>query len=175
VSFTRAESPFLALKATDLFRIALGSHLVLNPGSEYGKQLTPEEIASILDGSIFAPRGREALQEPREVMLGQPSEYPRHVTGALAAFFKTRAEVRAAYLAHAFMPATGEPPHTMIGVDVDAGADYDRLMGQAALVLDAVAKPGELVDFIRIDGQGVSDYMTRQTKPFYRRRWLGIF
>lgn len=174
-TFVRAEAPFLSLKARDLFGIVREAHLILNPGSQYGKQFTPEEIAGILDGAIFAPRGREVLQEAREVMLGQPSEYPTHVTSVLAAYFKTRKEVRAAYLAHAFMPSTGEPPHTMIGVDVDPGADYDRLMGQAAVVLDGVAKPGEIVDFIRIDGQGVSEYMTTQTKPFYRRRFMGIF
>jgi hypothetical protein len=63
----------------------------------------------------------------------------------------------------------------MIGVDVDAGADFDRLMGEAAIVLDGVARQGEVIDFLRITDGGVSDYMTKKTKPFNRRKWLGLF
>ena len=55
------------------------------------------------------------------------------------------------------------------------GPDFERLMGEAAIVLDGVVQKGEVVDFIRITKGGVSDYMTKDTKPFYRRKWLGLF
>jgi hypothetical protein len=172
----KTEVRYLAMNAKALFEIVAGSHLILNPGAPYGKQLTPEEIAQVVDGSIFAPRSREVVAEARQVLMGQPASYPTHVTNALAAFFKTKKEVGAAYLAHVLDPKIGATPHTMIGVEVDAAADYDRLMGEAAIVLDGVAQKGELINFVRIseDG-GVSDYMTKQTKPFYRRKWLGLF
>ena len=83
--------------------------------------------------------------------------------------------MRAAYLAHVLDPKSGDAPHTMIGVDVDAGTDYDRLMGEAALVLSGVTKKDEVVDFLRITSGGVSDYMTKKTKAFYRKKWLGVF
>jgi hypothetical protein len=171
----KTEVRILAMNTKALFEIVAGSHAILNPGSQYGKQLTPEEMAQVVDGSIFAPRSTEVVAEPRQVLMGQPANYPTHVTTPLAAFFKTKTEVSAAYLAHVFDPKSAAEPHTMIGVDVDAAADFDRLMGEASIVLQGVAKQGEVIDFIRITDGGVSDYMTKETKPFYRRRWLGLF
>ena len=165
---------YVAMKAGDLFALVGPVALVLNPGSEYGKQFTPEEIKGIQDGSLFQPRSTEVVASDRQIMLGQPANYPAHITGPLSAFFKTEKSVRAAYLAHYFDPASSLPPHTLIGVDVEAGGDWDRIMGEAALVLDGIARKEEVVDFIRIDGNDVSRYMTEQTKAFYRKRWLGL-
>jgi len=165
----------LGMNARALFEMVGKDHVILNPGSPYGKQLTPQEMASIVDGSIFAPLPSEVVSEAREVMMGQPANYPTHVTNALAAFFKTKKPVRAAYLAHVFDPKAGPEPHTMIGIDVDEGVDYPRLIAEAAIVLDGAAKKGELIDFIRITAGGVSDYMTKETKPFYRRKVFGLF
>jgi hypothetical protein len=178
-AFFRQGAQYMSLAALDLFEIVRGAHVILNPGSDFGKQFTPDEIAGIQDMSIFAPRSREVVQEARQVLLGQPSDYPHHITGPLSSFFAKKKAVRAAYLAHMHDPKSGVAPHTLIGVEVDAGADYDRLMGEVALVMDGTAKKDEIVDFIRIDRdggeQGLSSYMTGETKPFYRRRWLGIF
>jgi hypothetical protein len=38
-----------------------------------------------------------------------------------------------------------------------------------------VAQKDEVIDFIRITRDGISDYMTKETKPFYKRKWLGLF
>jgi hypothetical protein len=174
-AFVNRQVRTLAMNAKALFEITAGDHLVLNPASDYGKQFTPEETAQVVDGSIFSPRNRIVVPEARQVLLGQPANYPTHVTNPLAAFFKTRKSVRAAYLAHVLDPKSGDAPHTMIGVDVDDGADYDQLMGQAATVLGGVAQKDEVIDFIRITRDGISDYMTKETKPFYKRKWLGLF
>jgi hypothetical protein len=172
---TKQEVHFVAMKASALFEIFGSEPLLLNPGSQYGKQLTPEEISGIRNGSIFSPRREQVVSGGEQVMLGQPSAYPSHVTDALCALFKTRKAVRAAYLAHAFFPQSGQPPHTMIGVDVEAGTDYDGLMGEVGTVLEGVTRQGELVDVIKIDAaSGISTYMTKETKPFYRKRWLGL-
>jgi hypothetical protein len=174
-AIVKTEVRFLAMNAKALFEIVGTSHVILNPGSQFGKQLTPNEMAQVVDGSIFAPPSTEIVAEARQVFMGQPANYPTHVTTALTAFFKTKKEVGAAYLAHVLDPKFGPEPHTMIGVDIDAGANFDRLMGEAAIVLDGVARDGEAIDFIRITDGGVSDYMTKETKPFFRRKWLGLF
>jgi hypothetical protein len=166
---------YLAINSRLLFE-TIGKHpAVLNPGSEYGKQLAIEEMAGVVDGSIFKPDATTVVQEAREIMMGQPADYPTHVTDPLAAFFKTKKPVRAAYLAHVFDPKSGDQPHTMIGIEVDDGTDLERVVGEAGIIVRGVAKPDEFVDFIRITTGGVSEYMTKQTKPFYRRKVLGLF
>ena len=165
-----------AVNARTLFG-AIGSQpVILNPGSAFGKKFTPEEMAQMVDGSIFAPRETLVVPDDREVMLGQPANYPTHVTDPIAAFFKTKSEVRAAYLAHMFDPESGDEAHTLIGVDIEDDANFEKLMGEAAIVVGAVAQKGEVVDFCRIiPGEGVSEYMTKETKPFYRRKVFGLF
>lgn len=44
---------YVSLKGQDLFGLAKGATFVLNPYSDYGKELTPEEIESLLDGTIY--------------------------------------------------------------------------------------------------------------------------
>ena len=43
----------LTLNAADFLQMTRGAQLLLNPGSPVGKAFTPEEVAALLDGSIF--------------------------------------------------------------------------------------------------------------------------
>jgi SseB protein C-terminal domain/SseB protein N-terminal domain len=168
------EVRFLAMEAKDLFDLVRGSHVVLNPGLDYGKQFVPQELEEILDGSIFAGAKQIVVEKPTQVLLGQPDVYPKHITDALAAFFKTRSEVAAAYLAHYVEPASGEEPHTLIGIDCTGS--YDAVLEGTHSVLLSVARKGELVDLIRIGGDSdVSRYLAEETKPFYKRKRFGLF
>jgi hypothetical protein len=170
--FVQRESRYLAMRCSDFLPVIKGSAVLLNPASDFGKQFAPAEIAALLDGSIFAPQSSRVTTQPEEVFLGQPAEYPTHVTDALAKYFRRRGDVRAAYLAHFSNPATGDPPHTLIGVDTTG--PWKEIAGEAGIVLGGVCRPDELVDLMQIDKSGVSDYL-RRTKPFYKKKILGLF
>jgi hypothetical protein len=43
---------YVSLLGRDFFQIVRGSHVILNFGSEYGKQFVPSEIDAMLDGTI---------------------------------------------------------------------------------------------------------------------------
>lgn len=45
--------PYISLKGQDLFEVAKGSTFIVNPYSKYGKILLPEEIESLMNGTIF--------------------------------------------------------------------------------------------------------------------------
>lgn len=49
----KEEVPYLSLKGQDLFEVAKGATFVLNPYSDYGKELIPEEIENLLNGTIY--------------------------------------------------------------------------------------------------------------------------
>ncbi|MDF1555430.1 MAG: SseB family protein [Deferrisomatales bacterium] len=53
-AFIDDQAKCLTLSASDLLKITRGSQLLLNPGSSVGKVFAPEEVAAILDGSIFS-------------------------------------------------------------------------------------------------------------------------
>ncbi len=49
----KEEVPYLSLKGQDLFGVAKGATFILNPYSNYGKELIPEEIENLMDGTIY--------------------------------------------------------------------------------------------------------------------------
>ena len=170
------EVGFVAMKGDAVFTMLRGKDIVMNPGAEYGKIFTVHEVESIVDASIFHP------QETRDVggkkrLLGQPKDYPRHITDALNRFFARSRDVKAAYLAHQFIPDMDQSPHTLIGVEISG--DWRKVIEGAGIVVRKVAKPGEIVDFVRLrpgTADTIGNYMRRQTTPFYaRKKWLGLF
>lgn len=49
----KEEVPYLSLKGQDLFGVAKGATFILNPYSDYGKELIPEEIENLMNGTIY--------------------------------------------------------------------------------------------------------------------------
>ncbi|NMM50820.1 SseB family protein [Marinigracilibium pacificum] len=47
------EVPYMIIKGQDLFGVAKGATFILNPYSDYGKELIPEEIENLLNGTIY--------------------------------------------------------------------------------------------------------------------------
>jgi len=82
---------YVAMKGSDLFNVVRGATLILNPYSDYGKELLPDEIASLLDGSIFSSAGETiTVSEQTEVLLGQPAKRPNAMLEGLKTLFDQR-------------------------------------------------------------------------------------
>ena len=146
------EVGFVAMKGDAVLSMLRGKDLVMNPGAEYGKIFTAHEVEGILNGSIFNPQETPDVGG-KKILLGQPTEYPRHITDALSRFFARSRDVKAAYLAHAFIPEVDQAPHTLIGVDV--AGDWRKVVEEAGIVVREVAKPGEIVDFVQLRPQAL--------------------
>jgi hypothetical protein len=170
------EVGFVAMKGDAMLSLLRGKDLVMNPGADYGKIFTAHEVEGLLDGSIFRPQEIRDVGG-KKILLGQPKDYPHHITEALSRLFARSRIVKAAYLAHAFIPEVDQAPNTLIGLEVDG--DWHKVVEEAGIVIREVAKPGEIVDFVPLRPHAtdtIGDYMQKQTKPFYvRRKWLGLF
>ena len=162
------EVGYLALDALTFFEITRGADLVLNYGSQYGKALLADEVASIVDGSIFEPAARIRVGQETEVLIGHPAEPPVALMDVLRRVFSRHPAVR-----HAFVAIYGtrdEEPHTLIAIDADGEADWDRIIGDAMIAMGGVAVPKPPVDFIRLNGSGVeSHFRAPGSTPFYTR------
>lgn len=168
------EVDYLGMNAMELMNLTQGAAMLLNPGSDYGKEFTRSEVASILDGSIWKPTERYTVQKEVKVMLGQPKNFPTELVDALSRFFKKKKQVKRAWIAHIFNPDDGQKQHTLIAVEVSG--DFDELSAEAGIVINSVRIPDPPVDVMPITGKGgLEDYFLKQTKPFYERRFLGLF
>lgn len=68
----KEEVPYISLKGQDLFSVAKGTTFILNPYSDYGKELIPEEIENLLNGTIYdkideQERENKKFQELNEI------------------------------------------------------------------------------------------------------------
>lgn len=166
--FIRSEARYLQLKARDFFEITNGAHVFLNPGFAYGKEFLPQEIAQMLDGSIFKPSQTHVTQKETQVLIGQPAVYPAKLVKALSDYFAGKKQVNRAYLVQFFNPETDEKPHLLIGID--AGTDYEKVVGDAGLISSEVMGKGEIIDFMRLGDSGLSRHMIEQARPFYEKK-----
>ena len=157
---------YFRCNALDFIRLTNAAPLALNLGAEYGKTITGDEAASILDGSLWKPQGAYNVERDTKVLLGQPAEYPTALVERLTRYFQTRPQVTGAWLC--LMGSAGPPAetHTLIGVRVTG--DYDAVLSEIGIVLNDVAVPNPPVDLLPVTGAGgLEDYLVKETKPFY--------
>lgn len=167
---------YLAMMGRDLFTMMRGSELILNPGSEYGKVLTAAEVESMLNGSIFSGFTNPDVGG-RQILLGQPSNYPHQLIDALKEKFAKLSEVNAAYLAHAQVAGVDQQPNTLIGIEMKG--DWNQLLEQLGPILEANTRQGEVVSLARINPKHpdtIAKYMLNSTTAFYKRKkFMGLF
>lgn len=167
----KEEVKFVALPAKSFFELTLGSFLILNPASPYGKEFFPNEIQALLEtGMNQAPKTR-VVQKETKVLLGQPASYPSEMVSALTTLLAKHPAVKAAYLCLMHDSSASEKPSLVVGFE--GGQDISQAMKEAGSVAADTAPKGELVDFfvLKRGEPGISDYMFSSVKPFYERTW----
>lgn len=161
---------YIEVNALEFMKVTQGAPLLLNPGSPYGKEFIPEEIAAIVDGSLWDNIEHRITPEGTEAMIGEPFNYPEELAGALERFFATKPEVSRAWMAQFYNPADGQPPHILIGVELDG--DVGTVMNEAGMVIRSIDVQEPAIDLIRVTGQegpGLDEYFLQKADPFYQR------
>lgn len=164
------EVTYAGVNALEFFRMTAGSPVMLNPGSDYGKEILADEAAAIVDGSIFHMAEEQTLPKDSTYLIGDPKIYPDEVVAALSALFKKKKQVKQAWVAQIMFVDSGAGPGTLIGIESDT--EIRALASEAHLVLQHVKIPNPPVDFVAITpGSEFSDHFLGQ-KPFYNRSLL---
>lgn len=164
----KQELPILTMNGKDLFTMAKGAIFILNPYSDFGKDLLPEEIESMLNGSINNGHRKIEIKKDTQVMIGQPAVYPTEMVTVIKTIFARDVNVEAAFLGWIINPSSGEPPHYIFGVK--GQGDLQNIITEAGNTAQQFLKPTEIVDFIKVDkNNGVSDYFIKNCEPFYKR------
>lgn len=164
----KEQIPILTMNGQVLFETAKGATFILNPYSDYGKELIKEEIESLLDGTIFNENNLISIKEDTEVILGQPQNYPTEFLKSLSQLFEQHETVKSAYVGMIKMEKSEELPHLIIAIDIEA--ELSSISSKAIPIAEKMLAKGEIVDFIKIeDNGGVSEYFIQETKPFYKR------
>ena len=159
---------YIEIIGEDLFKFTTGATFILNPYSDFGKELLPNEIERLMNGTILTSDKKIINEKDTEVQIGQPARYPTEIAEALHDLFKYRPAVNKAYLAWIFNPTSEDPPHYIFAIDLDG--DNENILDEAGFTAKQFLPPDEFIDFIRIDKENpLSAYFLNQTKPFYER------
>ncbi|MCZ6863138.1 MAG: enhanced serine sensitivity protein SseB C-terminal domain-containing protein [Alphaproteobacteria bacterium] len=162
------DAGYIALNALEFMKLTHGAELLLNPGSDFGKEFSKVEIQSIIDGSIWKPSESYRVEKESNILIGQPANYPHDLADALSRLFETTTEVNRAFLVHFFNPEKDKSAHTLVGIQVSE--NYEKVLSGAGIVAQGIEIPDPPVDFIQITGHGgVEDYFSEECEPFYQK------
>jgi hypothetical protein len=101
------------------------------------------------------------------LLVGQPAKPPTALLEALRGLFASCPNVRAAYLAQVYAPSPHGRPQPVIGLEMAEG--LQALQEEAGILCRQYLTEDESIDFMPIGADTVSEYMKKQTKPFYVR------
>jgi hypothetical protein len=165
-TFLTDAASYLEMDVPDFLQMTRGANLMLNPGSEYGKEFTSAEITSLLDGSLWRPTESYVVKKETKVLIGQPARYPTELVALLTRFFQSSPEVRRAYLVLFHDVERSEKPHLLIALEV--ANDWDRIAAGAGLIARDVVVADPPIDFVQIKGN--EQPFGKGVEPFYEMR-----
>jgi hypothetical protein len=159
--YVKQESKYLSVNGRALLELTRGAPVILNPASEYGKELTAEQVGQLL--------GPSRASGPQRTIIGE-ADYPLPLVEALTRVFASNGQVEVARMIQVTFADRAREPHPLVGIETSAAADFRTLVD--AIQQEAeIAVPGMVFDIQRID-RTAPNSMTEallQATPFYVR------
>jgi len=159
--YVKQESKYLSINGRALLDLTRGAPVVLNPASEYGKELTAEQVGQLLGPSHPA--------SPRRTVVGEV-EYPVPLVEALTRVFAANPLVEAARMIQVTFTDRAKEPHPLVGIEAGPSIDFRSLVDAIQREAEHAA-PGTVFDIHRIDRatpNGATEALL-QAEPFYVR------
>lgn len=155
------------IPAKVFFEVTKGSHLVLNPGHLPMRTFTPDGVARLVSGAVFAPEKEFTIKNEAPSMIGQPSVKPTRLLEQLSKLFAQNPVTLRAWLGWYQHPQIEAKPGYLIAIEVRCGANFEDLAGLVSVILREVGTGGPYCDVVQYTGRGLTGYF-RSQKPFYR-------
>ena len=160
---------FLELEGRVLLKMLTDKTLIINPYSNYGKEILPDEIKKILDGAISTANVQHLeIKKNTNIKIGQPAVYPTALVKSFTKLFSERLTVEAAYLGWIHDPESDIPPHYIFAVE-ETG-DWNDLTQEMGYLINQIQGTAPIVDLLKIDEKdGICGYFVKSTTPFYKK------
>jgi hypothetical protein len=152
--FVKQESKYLSVNGRALLELTLGGPIILNPASQYGKELSPQQVQQLLGGPMISPA------------MADPAEFPGALVEALTQLFAAHPEIATAWIIQATF--TGGERRPLVGIETTG--DWSSLM-QVIQKMAETAVPGLMFDIQRVDRRNPAGMTSAliQAVPFYTR------
>jgi hypothetical protein len=168
----REERKFLKMAVRPFLEMTKGATLLLNPGSDYGKEFLLDEVSRLIDGSMFEPQGRHVVERATEILIGEPAKYPTKLVESLQHLYRKMPQVRTAYLAHYFNPSKDKEPGLLVAVDT--AGDWGHIVAESGICAQGLTPDHDHVDFVQLQQSSLADHFAK-VKPFYKQSLIRRF
>jgi hypothetical protein len=160
-AFAKKEVKYLSMPGRALLDLTRGVPVILNPGSEFGREFTAAEVARLLD-----PTPRAA-----PVPAFGEADYPQALVDGLSALFQRRGDVVTAWMIQ-HNPSDVGAPVPLVGIETTA--DMADLMADIETMAQKNA-PGLVFDVQRVDRlrPAAMAQVLMQAEPFFIRALPG--
>ena len=113
--YVKQECKYLSINGRALLDLVRGAPVILNPASEYGKELTAEQVGQLLGPS----RSQRTIGE---------AQYPMPLVEALARVFAANPLVDAAHMIQVTFANRAQEPHPLVGIEASPAIDLRKLV-----------------------------------------------
>ncbi|WP_158211200.1 enhanced serine sensitivity protein SseB [Myroides phaeus] len=163
---------YMKVRGRSFLEMTFGSTIIVNPFSKIYKNLVPEEISQMLNGSIFNTLSNPVLKAQMQVKIGKPEVEPTALLEELTQLFSTHEVIDNAYIGWTFNPMIDKKPHYIFAIETIAEK------GQFKEIADMISntcvphlKKEEFIDIIKLEQNGnFSDYFYKHAEPFYKKQ-----
>lgn len=157
--FVQQETKYLSINGRALLELTRGGPIILNPASQYGKELSPLEVHQLLGGPT-AP-------SEKHIITGE-APYPMPLVQALTSVFAARPDIETAWMIQVTFADRANQPHPLVGIET--AGDWPSLM-QAIQAAAEAHVPDTLFDIQRVDRRNPAGMTSAliQAAPFYVR------
>jgi len=156
--YVKQECKYLSINGRALLDLVRGAPVILNPASEYGKELTAEQVGQLLGPS-----------RSQQTMVGK-AEYPMTLVEALSRVFAADALVESARMIQVTFADRAQEPHPLVGIEASPAIDFRKLVDAIQQEAEQAA-PGTVFDVHRMDRAAPNNVTEAllQAEPFYVR------
>lgn len=153
----KEDTPYLKIACLDFFSIVKGCYVMIDANESGGYEFSPEQLSAILNGVRHYAELKKALAVSLE-----------EVEAELLQCFKKDARVKKAYLVRF--------PEGKVAAAIECEAqEYDEIQEKAVWVLNNYFAKETILEIGHVGTSPLAVKIAKDTEPFYRKKWLGIF
>lgn len=166
------EMSYMKVNGRSFLELAMGHTIIINPFSKVYKELVPNEIADMLNGSIFNVMKDNVAHIHLPVLIGKPEHEPLDLLRDLKTTFTAIPSISSAYLGWLFNERIDQKPHYIFAVECTTknAAEFKEIADVISNLCKPHLKKEEYIDIVRLEKNGnFSDYFYNQDQPFYTK------
>lgn len=159
---------YISMKGKTLFTSNEGNHYVVNPFSQFAKDITQEEIDKVEKGDHLYDESRTTeVSSSDRVILIIPERYPKKMIDDLIALYRNYPEVDRAYMALMQRENSKHTPNYVVAIMTDD--KFDEISAESGIVAKSHLVQDQIIEMMNMTKDSHFWKFFRHRKPFYRK------